>query len=145
MPTALTADPVEPALHAARDLLRGLELTAADRPEHDPDLLADRVADAVTEAQADVDQALADERPGLPARLARQLALLRHAEATLYAAALHAPRRHELQRMALRRGGEWPAWHAALTPALDGAWRTLRAAGDAVLIRLLDHLDPPAR
>jgi hypothetical protein len=120
------------ALHSA---LREVRATAGDRPPGEPDLLAERIEDVLTEAGARVDEALRSAATRAPLPLPRLVAVdaaIRATLRTLDAGLAGAAPRLALGAMARRRGGGWPAWLGALVPAVDAAWEATLAAGDAV-------------
>ena len=136
IPLTRTEQVLATALTRLKSQLHELDLTLGDRPVSDPDALVERQADHLAEITGAIDEALhrmceTASESGPLARLSTVDGLLRDAgERFAEELAAHA-RLSELEAMAHRRRGEWPAWLAAWTSTIVQARRAFTTAGSA--------------
>ena len=131
----IACDHLRQRLAALATALREVEAAAGDRPPGEPDLLAERIEDTVTEVSAQIQTAQNDARGSGTLALVRLAAIdgiLRAALRSIDAGLSGADARQAFAAMARRRGGGWPAWYVAFTAAVTAAWDAALAAGDAI-------------
>lgn len=133
------------ALARLAEHLRAIDLTLSDRPVDDPDALADGLGDTLAAVLGPVEEAASvvrggDSDDGPLQRLVLVDGLLRAAARQFAAQVAGHAALAGLERMALRRRGEWPAWTAAFASAAGQAQHAFAAAGDALHTALADRV-----